>query len=187
MDSEYTDYHQEKVKELLDLLVKADIVGLKALGEQCSEQALLREDKELVSITVIAYSIGKFMEKPYILDTNEWEEFKRRVGSDLTRCELVLENGKIPEYVAILSTIINNIERLSESAGRFMRNVVEKARIKAAAQMYAHGASLGAACALSAADKKEVSSYIGATKLPDRYSTIPLKERLLFANSLFYT
>jgi hypothetical protein len=55
---------------------------------------------------------------------------------------------------------------------------VEKARLKAAAQMYAHGASLAKAVQLSGAPLSEAAAYIGGTKTAEKYETMSIASRL---------
>ena len=57
-------------------------------------------------------------------------------------------------------------------------STMDKARIKAGANMYAKGASLGSASDLSGAPKSEIADYVGSTHIPEKYSNGPVKERL---------
>ncbi|HII39053.1 TPA: hypothetical protein HA318_03570 [Candidatus Micrarchaeota archaeon] len=57
--------------------------------------------------------------------------------------------------------------------------------IKAAAQAYAHGASLGKAADLTGAGKQELSEYIGVTRLSEKYPSMDVRKRLEVARRIF--
>ena len=63
--------------------------------------------------------------------------------------------------------------------------MIEKSKIKAGAEIYANGASLGTAASLSGADKKELASYISATKMPEKYVTKSVSQRLSETKKVF--
>jgi hypothetical protein len=89
------------------------------------------------------------------------------------------------EFFAAIDSIVSDIRKMSESQGRFQSNIVEKAKIKAGTQIYAHGASLSMASNFADVDKSELASYINVTKLPEKYGTMTVKDRLKMARELF--
>lgn len=163
--------------EAAGLFVKGDSFGLKSVSEDLSVDALIHDDGLLAEASVACYALGKMMEKRYITSSPGWPGFKKKIVALLKKA---VEQG---DHEAV-HKVIGEIEAISKSFGRFVIGSIDKGRLKAAANMYAHGASLGKAVELSGANKTEVSAYIGMTRIPDKYETIPLKERLGVARKL---
>lgn len=158
---------------------------LKEVAGDVAEKAYIRSDARLLDLVAISYSLAKLMEKSFIADSPEWKKFYPVVMQSLDICFEQVEEGKEDECYSLFGELIRKIEAFSTSRNRFLRNVVEKSRIKAATQVYAHGASLRLAASLSGVDMSELASYIGATRIPDKYFTLTVKERLKIADELF--
>ncbi len=175
----------KKVAELKEAKEKANIAKLKDLGSDFAEQAFVRQDPRLVEFSIIAYSLAKFLEKPYIVSTPKWTDFRQEIDEGLDEVMGAVKKQQEQEYLAAVEKILHKILDLSATLGRFVTSVVDKARIKAATQMYAHGASLGAAAKLAGANKKELAKYIGTTRIPEKYATLPVKRRLEEIEKIF--
>lgn len=175
----------QRIKQLTNLFKAGNSTALRPLIGNIAEEALRNEDKALLDVGLLAYSFSKFLEKPYIIESPEWKQFVGEMLSDLKQAEEYFRENKVEAGTALLDSVVQHTENLSASLGRFIRSAVEKARIKAATQIYAHGASLGKAAEFAGAEKKDLASYIGATKLSEKYSTIPVKERLAKVRKLF--
>ncbi len=175
----------QRIKQLFDLFKVNNSNALRPLIGDISAEALRNEDKALLDIGLLAYSFSKFLEKPYIVESPEWKQFVSEMLVDLKQAEDYFKKNKVEAGTALLDSVVQHTENLSASLGRFIHSAVEKARIKAATQIYAHGASLGKAAEFTGASKKDLAGYIGATKLSEKYSTISVKERLANARKLF--
>ncbi len=175
----------ERATLLRELLSRGAISQLKELGGESAGTAFLREDERFIEISVIAYACAKFFEKPYISQSNEWKKLILELDALLERAASALEAGREEEFAKDLDSSVAGLQGLSKTLGRFVVNVVDKARIKAATQIYAHGGSLGTAAELGRVDKKELSNYIGQTTLSEKYKTVDLKKRLQAADELF--
>ncbi|HEV8289759.1 MAG TPA: hypothetical protein VGQ00_02275 [Candidatus Norongarragalinales archaeon] len=179
-------------QELADLIAKIrsavqddDRVALKALASETAELVLLRNDSSLMPIAIVAHSVAKFLEKPYIASAAEWPMYKTKISQHLTNASNALERNDVQAFQKTMSQAARDIDDVSTALGRFVRSYAEKARIKTGADMYAHGASLGTAVQLAGVDKRDLSEYIGATTLHEKYQTIPLARRLQITEELF--
>jgi hypothetical protein len=175
----------ESLVRLRSCLQSRDILCLKSLAGEFAAQALEREEPHYVDMTIIAYSFAKLLEKHYVIEAPEFRALYRRTLTLLEEAREGVEKGRVEEQHAKVASLTRELEGLHKSLGRFVISVVEKARIKAATQMYAHGASLSKAASLARASKREVASYIGATHLPEKYRTLPVKRRLDLAEQFF--
>ncbi len=173
------------VDRLRDALGRNAISQLKELGGDAAGLAFLREDERFIEISVISYAAAKFFEKPYIAQSADWKKLVEETTLRLALASDALEEGKEREFKEHLDACIAGLQGLAKTMGRFVVNIADKARIKAATQIYAHGASLGEAAALAKVDKKELSNYIGQTTLSEKYHTVDLKKRFAGADALF--
>ena len=63
--------------------------------------------------------------------------------------------------------LVKDISELSSSHGRFLGDLIGKARVKQASRAYALGLSLSSAIELTGANRFELYAYIGRTKIHD--------------------
>ena len=177
------------VSQTLSLLKNAfeqeSIKELKEIGAESASELLIKGIPALLEVSLIAYSLSKFLEKPYITRARKWNGFRKKVLERLEKSVLLMEKNRLRAGHEFLKKIVVEIEGMSFSHGRFVASTVEKARIKAAAQVYAHGASLGKSAELTGASKRELAKYIGITRLHEKYRTMSVRERLDLAEELF--
>jgi len=69
-----------------------------------------------------------------------------------------------------LKSAINHIRDIDSELGNYAQNVYEKAKVKQASLAYSYGLSLAQSADLTGADKKDLQSYIGFTKMSDEES-----------------
>ena len=162
-----------------------NIVSLRDSAADLARDSLLFDDDALLDLSLLSYSLSKFLEKPYILENREWKKFSDDVLDDLDKCAALLSKGKEDGADKLVHHLLRRVEDLSASLGRFVSSTLDKARLKAAAQMYAHGASLGTAAERCGVDKRILAGYMGATRIPDKYETLSVKERLENAKKIF--
>ncbi len=162
---------------------------LKSLATDCWVDAFVYEDELMLDTGLLAYCFSKLLDKRHIVESSEWKRFSRHALEELSTSISFLEKSDAGNNVEnareLLHSLLQETESLSQVLGRFVRSVVEKARLKAAAEMYAHGASLGVASVFVNAPKREVADYIGGTKMQDKYAVMPVNERLKKIRSLF--
>ncbi|MEW5955900.1 MAG: hypothetical protein AB1626_05205 [Candidatus Micrarchaeota archaeon] len=175
----------KRVSELSQAFAKHDIIALKQLGGDAAEDAFAADAPCLVDVSIVAYSLAKFLEKPYIVASADWKDFEQTASQSLSQALAEASAAKPGEACRGLHSLLQAIEELSRRLGRFTTGVVEKARVKAATQVYAHGASLGKAVELTGANKQELSRYIGVTRLSEKYQTLGVRKRLSVAQELF--
>jgi len=174
------------LRRLVDYLRKDDAKALRALGSELGQQALVNNEPAYVQIAAASYSQSKFLEKAHITTSKGWPKFRLRIIEKAAAALKAAQEGKDGKLSSTLDALVYEAEETSTHLGRFQTSVVEKARIKIATDIYAHGASLGRAAELAGAPKKELSKYIGATRLSEKYETIGATERLTKAKTIFF-
>ena len=175
----------KKLEELRTYSKKQSISRLKMAGDEISSESLVRDDKNLVNVAIVFYSLSKLLQKHYILSTPAWKLFYSDFRRATEEAEKALKDGEMEGFYELFSDLVKEIGNLSMEQGRFQSSLVEKAKIKTATQIYAHGASLRTASEFVGGEARELASYIGVTKLPDKYGTMSVKERLKLADRIF--
>lgn len=174
-----------RVRELREILKRRDAIALKQFSGVLAGESFLLQDGALLDLSLVSYALNKFLTQPYVFESKDWPVFFKRTGKLLEASENALKTGHGEKAREAIHSIIGAIDRLSDSRGRFVSSVVDKARLKAGAEIYAKGASLGQASFLSGSDKKDLAFYIGSTKLTDKFESIPLKQRFQKTMELF--
>jgi hypothetical protein len=164
---------------------KNDIIELKRLAEEFAGDAFLHYREENVGLSIVAYSCAKFLEKPYVVENPAWASFRKSLLKLLDDSIRDFNAGNQEKGLARMRKSVVLIGELGQKLGRFALGIVEKARLKVGAEVYAHGASLGIASSLSGSEKKELSAYISATKMPEKYVTKSVSQRLADARKVF--
>jgi len=173
----------ENFAQLKKLFSTRNSDGLKQFAAETSQRALEYSDAKSAQFAIVAYALAKLLEKPYIVQSKRWKKFSLILLERLSTGARCREDAFACGDT--LSAIMQEMDDLSSDLGRFVVSVVEKAKIKTATQIYAHGASIGRAIELTGADRKELLGYIGATRLPEHYESKSVSQRLAFADKLF--
>lgn len=161
------------IQDLFKAFEKNDTLEMKEIAEKSAAEALINNDETEAKTSILAYALAKIMEKPKIVKSREWKETFNDIRKEMQN-----------PSTETLDNVLSKIEKLSRDFGRFMINSVQKARIKTATQMYAHGASIGTSVMLTKTDRRELQSYIGQTKIHQKYDS-DLKGRLSKLEKLF--
>jgi len=173
------------LNKLSEALQKNNGGELKAIGREMGEHALVDGETAFVEIGVVAYSANKILDKKHLSSSSDWQHVRERASTRVQASLAALRNGRREEMFSSISSAVSELDHFSLSEGRFQTSLALKARVKIATDIYAHGASLGKACELTGAPKQEVLPYLGATKLSDKFVSLPLADRFSFAKTLF--
>ena len=177
----------QAIKALYNSASKANPRQLKDLSLALGEHALIEDDTTYTQIAAIAYCLAKIGEKHYLSNSQEWNAVLERVMARLKAAEIAVQTGRLTELPQLLEDALSLIEHYTLEKGLFKGSLVEKARVRIGTDIYAHGASLGRAAELAGTSKRALLSYIGMTKIPNKYFTQSVDERLTEARKLFLT
>jgi len=145
--------------ELIAYFENDQDMELRDLSNRAIESAALKQDKNLVDISIVSYALAKFMTKPHLFRSDQWSKFKAHILHEL--------EGK-KDFKTILDEIIEDVSSFDVNLGNYARDAIEKARIKQASRTYALGISLKRASELTGVSLSALLDYVGATKIHDR-------------------
>ena len=173
------DNYSDIITEIINEFNKRNLDRLHRIDEQLLEEAIVKNNKDLIELTIITYSFRKLMSKKHILYNPKWSSFSSTVTNDLVYASSCFREQKIDEYRKAIKKVQDNIQNTDRTLGHFIHNLVDDARSKLASTAYAYGMSLSQASALLSAQKETVMEMIGTTKISDEDQKIKsIKERV---------
>ena len=167
MGEEITEERVDRwLTELSRYLAENNALKLKDLSNHLIEQAVTTKDKRVVDMSLIAYGLSKLASKPHLVETKKWSQFKAHVLKHLA--EEIKKPATKEHLGKILKCVVKDVTDFDKEAGRYMIDIIQKARIKQASRVYAMGVSLSKAAEVTGADERELLRYIGTTKIHDQ-------------------
>jgi len=151
---------------------QSDDVMLRQIALDFAHRAAIEHNRGLAQASVIAYALSKLLTKSHIVESPFWPRYRNAILSAIKDAEMGRETD-------VLSRIERTIWKIDESDGHFIKNVIEKARAKMAAEAYSTGISLRLAGNLFGADIHDLSDYVGKMRVHDEVlPKIGIKERV---------
>ncbi len=154
--------NSEKEK-IIQGLRQQNYLELKSLAEKFSTLGMITKDYELIKLAITCYTLTKLLQKNHFTGKN-WEQFIQSLEKELFKDKGDYETI-VKEYAALNS--------------RYTMNAWERARLKVTAQVYAHGASLERAAAITHTDYWEAGNYIATTRIHDRMEYEDLEKKVM--------
>lgn len=171
--------YSDIITEIINEFNKRNLDKLHRLDEKLLEEAVMKNNKDLIELTIIAYSFRKLMSKKHILYNPKWNSFSSTVTNDLVYASSCFREKKMDDYRKAIQKVQKNIQNTDRTLGHFIHNLVDNARTKLASSAYAYGMSLSQATNLLSAQKENVMEMVGTTKISDEDKKIKsIKERV---------
>lgn len=178
-------------KDILNVLGKAvklihdeDAAGLNQLSNHIIHDASIFQDDDSVSIAILTYAISKIMIRCFEKH-EDWEKSCVVLVPQIEDARKALEKGKFDRYRRTIRNLFSQIQNLDKKLKLYIQVVLDKARIKKASKLHAHGISIARTAELLNITQWELQDYVGKTTFPEVRTAISATERLKFARSLF--
>lgn len=171
---------KEIIEEMKKAFMKENANKLKRISNESLDKAVLSGDKVLVVISLVSYALYKILTKRHYQRSPGWEKFSQTVMEHLDLC--IQNPGETEEILT--EKLVQNISSMSIQHGRFMGDLIDKARVKQASRAYALGLSLSSAIDLTGADRFRVYTYIGMTKIHEDVPSKGVAERYDYAKGV---
>ena len=177
----------EAISEIEKGFRQHDSRFLRKVNDRAIEMLALEFDKDFYNLAILSYCLSKIAQKPRYWENNpKIADISRRLSAKLHDCSLLAAPEKAADLSRGIFESVGMIDLLDSSDRRFVRQPVEKAKLKIAATLYAQGFSLGSASELTGMDKREILSYAGRTMMFDRLRTsISISERVRNVRKIF--
>lgn len=147
-------------------LEKRDAEELKELSNHTMHCTTIYEEKRAVYIAIIAYSLGKTLEKggPENVEVSVFEEFINGLFQNFGALISFLENKDFEKFDNSLSEMMRAISEFETSFGKYILDVLHFAKIQKGARIYEHGLSLSKIAEMIGVSKWELMSKVGEAK-----------------------
>ncbi len=165
--------------KILEVKGSHDLEELKNLSEQAIEDIAVHKDLELVSTTVLIYSLYKI--EPCLQENN-----RQKIVVQLRAAVMSLEQGQFGRYNSSIKNLYQLVRICNAKVREHLQDVMDAARIKKGTSLLQRGLSLGQAAGLMGLSNWDLQAYAGkAHLLQDHREVVPVKKRLQLAWQLF--
>ena len=145
-----------------------DVRAMRKINDRCIDETALKFQQPTYNYALIAYVLAKILSKPRYFQQGKAKETLSGIDKQLRVCEGA---AKAADYDALLVSqgkILSSMEKMDDEDRRFVKGIMQKAKLKIASTLYAQGISLGNASDITGADKRELLLYAGQTMMFDR-------------------
>ncbi len=172
-------YDLTEAIKILSVREAQDVSELKTLSNHAIEDVAVSKDLDVISITVLIYSLYKIVET---LNDKEYQNLLQQ----LQNAKKSLEQNNYGKYNASIRTIFQLIKKSSTQTQEHLQDVMQAARIKKGTVLLQHGLSMGQAAGLMGLSNWDLQQYAGKTTSAEPHTEgIPATKRLQQAFKLF--
>jgi len=165
------------LQQSISAISKNDSFRLKQLSDSNIKSALVFQDEDTLSITVVIYALSKLIER-----TTK----KRIIISYLQKAANALHSNNDGKYRSQIRALINAIRVEDSRLRKFLSNVIEQAQVKKGCALCDNGLSIEKAASILKVSRWDLMQYLGKTQVYEQSSElIPTEKRLALARSVF--
>ncbi len=172
-------YNLDQAIRILDVREAKDIEELKSLSDHAIEDVAVHKDLDLISVTVLIYSLYKIANS---LEKADYDQ----VLMELKFARKHLSEGNLGKYNRSIKNIYALIEQRNVQVREHLQDVMQAARIKKGTVLLDKGLSIGQAAGLMGLSNWDLQQYAAKTVVLGQHrESIPVKKRLRTAFTLF--
>ena len=172
-------YVLQKAIDILNVKQAKDVEELKELSDHAIEDVVLHKDLDVISITVLIYSLYKIVQ-------NLQEKEYRTILNELKNADRALQKQDLKQYNRSIKIIYSVIRKCDAQVKEHLQDVMQAARIKKGTALLEKGLSIGQAAGLMGLSNWDLQQYAArTTALRFEAETIPAKERMKLALTIF--
>lgn len=156
-----------------------NVEELKQLSDDVIEEVALYKDLDIISVTVLIYSLYKVI-------SCVPKENTENILVELRSTRKQLKENNLGRYNKGIKTLFNLVRNCNAKVKIHLRDVMHAARIKKSAVLLKKGLSIGQAAGLMGLSNWDLQQYAGKTTyLFQHHERVPVKKRLLTALKIF--
>ncbi len=165
--------------DILKIREESDVEQLRVLSDHAIEHVAVYKDLDIISVTVLIYSIYKAYscigDKDYATLLKELE-----------RARSSLEKNQFGQYNRSIKILYEIVRRCSSETKEHLQDVMQAARIKKGTALLTKGLSIGQAAGLMGLSNWDLQQYAAkTTALESGPVKVPAKNRMLSALKIF--
>jgi hypothetical protein len=164
---------------VLQVKEQNDLDELKILSEHAIENIAIYKDLELVSVTVLIYSL-------YKIENSLTSQARKKILNELKQAADSLRRKKFGRYNSAIKILYKLVRNCNARIKEHLQDVMDAARIKKGTSLLQHGLSIGQAAGLMGLSNWDLQAYVGKTNILTKHTeVIPAKKRLRVAFNFF--
>ena len=187
MDEKEIQHTIEVLQETKQALIAQNPLKLFELSSQKIHSAVCVQDIESVTLTIVTYTLGKFLERKSRLKLKNWDILIKKFNSIIDLAIDALQKNNQEAYRNYILKAKLALESISPSLKQYTKEVIRNACINKASDIYKHGISMEQTAKLLGITQWELAEYTGQTKMADVYynRTLNEKSRIKMAMEFF--
>jgi hypothetical protein len=158
---------KDLLSEIASAFKKRDQRKLRKINDKVLKGAVLEFNKQIYDVAVLSYVLSKLVSKPRYM-RRELEEKMTAIDRVIADNVKIVSKMNEEEWISAFQSIEDRINDLDSEDPRFIRDMMDKGRLKVAATLYAQGLSLGLASEMTGMNKQDIQEYAGKTMMFDR-------------------
>ena len=172
-------FNLDKTIKILETKEAKDYEELQSLSNHSIEDVAVHKDFDLISVTVLVYSLYKIITT---LIPDDYQE----ILQELKRAQESLQSKNLGKYNSNIRKIYKIIRRSSPKIKQHFSDVMHAARIKKGTTLLERGLSIGQAAGLMGLSNWDLQEYIGKriSQVKD-HEAVPAKKRVINAFKIF--
>ena len=168
-----------KAVEILKKTDVGDSEELKQLSNHSIEDVAVHKDLDLISVTVLIYSMYK------VLNSMN-DEDKKDLVTELENARKNLQQRNLGRYNRNIKLLFDLVRKSNAAVKVHLQDVMNAARIKKGAVLLRKGLSIGQAAGLMGLSNCDLQEYASKRVIAEPFKvSAPAKKRLQFALKLF--
>ncbi len=172
-------YDLNEAVKIMEQRDKKDTEELKELSDHGIEDVAVHKNLDLISVTVLIYSLYKII-------SSIPERDYQSIMKELRYAKNSLEKNQLGKYNNNIKTLFQLIKKCNAKVKVHLQDVMEAAKIKKGAILFEKGLSIGQAAGLMGLSNWDLQSYTGkTTALEQHEENIPAKKRVAAALKIF--
>ena len=169
----------DKTIEILETRDAKDYEELKELSNHIVENVALYKDLDIISVTVLIYSIYKVL---FCIPNEKYTELVKR----LKAARRYLQNGKLGAYNGVIKRTYVLIQECNAKVKDHLQDVMQAARIKKGTILLEKGLSIGQAAGLMGLSNWDLQTYASkTTAFSEHHEKVLAARRLKNALQIF--
>ena len=168
-----------RTAEIMVVKDARDLEELRQLSEHSIEHIAVHKDLDLVSVTVLIYSL-------YKIENSLQETARKKIVAALRSAVQSLDSSRLGSYNSSIKMLFALVRSGNAKVKEHLQDVLVAARIKKGTSLLHHGLSIGQAAGLMGLSNWDLQAYAGRANLLQQHTeVIPAKKRLALALQLF--
>jgi len=152
---------------------------LKELSDHAIEDVALHKDLDLISMTVLLYSL-------YKIDACISKEDSRTILEEMEQALQGLEKRNLGKYNQHIKNIFKMIKSCNAKVKEHLNDVMHAARIKKGTALLEKGLSIGQAAGLMGLSNWDLQQYVGKTNIQEHeHEAVHAEQRVKNALQIF--